>query len=42
MAIGDFDAVGDVDVDFSNGGPQNDPTTLQGNALWVNQGNDNL
>jgi len=40
MAIGDVDGDGDVDVYFSNGGPQQDASTLESNALWLNEGND--
>jgi len=40
MAIGDLDQDGDVDIYASNGGPQDDPSTLQGNAVWLNDGND--
>jgi hypothetical protein len=40
MAIGDIDRDGYVDVYFNNGGPQTDSTTLEHNALWMNDGND--
>ena len=39
MAIGDIDGDGDVDVYFSNGGPQVDASTLESNSLWLNDGN---
>lgn len=40
MALGDLDGDGDVDIYASNGGPQDDPVTIQGNGLWLNDGND--
>ena len=42
MAFADFDEDGDIDVYASQGGPHEDVTTIEGNAFWINQGNDSL
>lgn len=41
MAFGDYDGDGDMDIYANNGGPETQPSTLEENALWQNQGNGN-
>ncbi|MFT5289636.1 MAG: hypothetical protein ACI8QS_000941 [Planctomycetota bacterium] len=41
QGLSDFDRDGDIDIYCNNGGPEDDPASLQGNFFWRSRGNGN-